>query len=337
VQELSWFWSGAVMLPVGGFVEAAGVRAGGLGAVDALDADALIDAGVPPDLARSWRAARPVVTRGLAVRLCDLTYPPLLATLRRPPPVLFVEGAPDALLGRGLGVVGTRACTAYGRAVARHLGSAAAAAGLVVVSGLARGIDAEAHRAAAEAGRTVAVLGHGLSFTAPPSNRRLRERIVERDGAIVSVWPDDVEPRPYLFPARNRFVAGLCEAVVVVEAGEGSGALITARDALSAGRDVFAVPAPLGAPAGRGCLELLGEGAGVIVDVEAFVAGLVGGRARAHDAWVGDLFAGLPIDEVARRHGRSASELVAEITRLELEGRVVRQPGQRYGPGRGGT
>ena len=138
-------------------------------------------------------------------------------------------------------VVGARACSAYGSAVAPELGRGLARAGVVVVSGLARGVDAAAHRGALETGTTVAVLGCGIDRDYPRAHRTLAASIAER-GLIVSEYPPGVEPAPWRFPARNRIVAGLCDATVVVEARERSGALITADLALDEGREVLAVP-----------------------------------------------------------------------------------------------
>lgn len=288
--------------------------------------------GVEAGRARAWGHTPAGRTRGRALTLADPAYPAALRRTASPPPVLCVEGDLDALAGRGLAIVGTRACTAYGASVARHLATTAAVAGLVVVSGLARGIDGEAHRAALTAGRTVAVLGHGLDHTAPPAHRSLRAAIVGSGGAVVSAWEDAQRPTRWTFPARNRWIAGLSEGVVVVEAGARSGASITARLAGEEGRDVAAVPGRLGDPASAGCLALLAAGATPLVDVEAFVAGQTSHRARRWDDWLEALFAGVSLDEVARRHGRSAVDLLEALTRLELEGRVVRLPGPRFAP-----
>ena len=171
-------------------------------------------------------------------------FPPLLRAIYDPPRRLYVRGgADDDVLARpAVAVVGARACSPYGAQVARRLGRELAAAGLVVVSGLARGIDGEAHRGALEAGGvTVAVLGCGIDRDYPAAHAELARRIRER-GLVVSEYEPGVEPAPWRFPARNRIIAGLCAATVVVEARERSGALITADLALEEGRDVLAVP-----------------------------------------------------------------------------------------------
>jgi DNA processing protein len=184
------------------------------------------------------------LTRASVVSLArpDPGYPPLLAELHDPPEQLFVRGDLAALGGPGVAVVGARSCSAYGAQVARSLGRDLAASGVTVVSGLARGIDGEAHRGALEAGGlTVAVLGCGIDRDYPRSHSDLARRIVAA-GAVVAEYPPGVEPAPWRFPARNRIIAGLSLATVVVEARERSGALITADFALELGRDVFAVP-----------------------------------------------------------------------------------------------
>jgi len=174
----------------------------------------------------------------------DAEFPYLLAAIHDPPPRLYVRGAADvALLAEpAVAIVGARACSAYGRSATRSLARELAGAGLVVVSGMARGIDGEAHRGALEGGgRTVAVLGCGIDRDYPAAHAELARRI-GADGLVVSEYESGVEPAPWRFPARNRLIAGLCSATVVVEARERSGALITADFALEEGRDVLAVP-----------------------------------------------------------------------------------------------
>ncbi len=196
------------------------------------------------------------------IRRRDAAYPSLLAAIHDPPPALFVRGAgTEEILSRpAVAVVGARACSAYGRSVARSLARELAAAGLVVVSGMARGIDGEAHRGALEAGVTVAVLGCGVDRDYPAAHAELARRICER-GLIVSEYEPGVEPAPWRFPARNRIISGLCEATVVVEARERSGALITADFALEEGRDVLAVPGEITSSLSAGTNALIRLGA----------------------------------------------------------------------------
>ncbi|MAG36565.1 MAG: DNA-protecting protein DprA [Dehalococcoidia bacterium] len=185
-------------------------------------------------------------------------YPPLLRTIAAPPPVLYIRGE----------------LATEDRSVAAELAGDLASAGLTVVSGLARGIDGQAHRVAlAHGGRTLAVLGHGLDTVYPAEHRALAAEIVEH-GALLSEYPPRVGPAPEHFPIRNRIISGLALATVVVEAGEASGALITARTAADEGRDVFAVPGPVISPLSRGCHQLIQEGAGLVNEAQDILAAL---------------------------------------------------------------
>ncbi len=332
MREMAPFWAGAQ--DHGGRVDWQRLEdvVGGRDRLALARQEDLVAVGVEAARAKAWMASGPRRTTGEVLTWADQAYPDALRKMNQPPPVLCVEGDVAALQGRGVAVVGSRTCTTYGRSVARRLGAALAQAGRVVVSGLARGIDGEAHVGALSCGRTVAVLGHGLAHTAPSCHRRLRERIARESGALVSVWPDDMPPRPHTFPLRNAWISGLSEAVVVVEAGETSGALITARLALADGRDVFAVPGQIDAPSAVGCLRLLDEGAGVVTDVAAFVQRLTGLGAPTVEGWLDMLGRGCTIDEVSRRTGRPVTALLGELTRLELAGKVARVQGQRFLP-----
>jgi DNA processing protein len=195
-------------------------------------------------------------------------YPPLLREISDPPPVLYVRGHPAALKGVAVAVVGTRRPTAYGRQVATQLSLALAQAGITVVSGLARGIDAAAHTAALEAGgTTVAVLACGLDLVYPPEHVDLARRILER-GALVSDYPLGTQPRSEYFFRRNRIMSGLSLGVLVVEGDIDSGALITAKWAVEQGRDVFAVPGPIYSPQSRGPHWLIQQGAKLVQQAE---------------------------------------------------------------------
>ena len=193
----------------------------------------------------------------------DSRYPALLATIPSPPE-LDVRGAFEAGDALAIAIVGARQATTYGLEVAESLAAELAARGVTIVSGLARGIDTAAHRGAlAAGGRTIAVLGSGIQRLYPPENRPLAEEIIGR-GAVVSQFAPDAEPLPYHFPARNRTLAGLALGVVVVEAAERSGALITAGLAGELGREVFAVPGRITSPASRGAHGLLRDGARLV-------------------------------------------------------------------------
>ena len=268
----------------------------------------------------------------------DPGFPPLLRAIHDPPAGLFVRGEEEtALLARpAVAIVGARACSAYGRQIARSLGRELAAAGLVVVSGLARGVDAEAHRGALEAaGTTVAVLGCGIDRDYPAANRELA-RQVAATGLVVSEYAPGVEPAPWRFPARNRIVAGLCAATVVVEARERSGALITADFALEEGREVFAVPGEITSALSAGSNALLRLGATPLTCAEDVLESFglaaperlnpeLGPTASAVLERVREGGAGA--DELARATGLGAGELAAVLTELELAGAVNQEEG----------
>jgi DNA processing protein len=189
-------------------------------------------------------------------------FPPLLHAIHDPPPGLFVRGADPGLLQRAtVAVVGARSCSPYGAQVARMLGRELGRAGLVVVSGVARGVDGEAHRGALDSSSlTVGVLGCGIDRDYPAAHRELAARI-RATGLTVSEYAPGVEPAPWRFPARNRIIAGLSAATVVVEARDRSGALITADLALEEGREVFAVPGEITSALSSGTNDLLKLGA----------------------------------------------------------------------------
>jgi DNA processing protein len=212
------------------------------------------------------------------------TFPHALASIFDPPVGLFLRGSADtAMLDHPtVAVVGARSCSPYGASVARTLGRELGAAGLVVASGLARGIDGEAHRGALDAhGETVAVLGCGVERVYPAAHGELARRIAER-GLIVSEYAPGVDPAPWRFPARNRIIAGLATATVVVEARERSGALITADLALEEGREVFAVPGEITSALSAGTNALLRIGATVLTSpADGGTLPLRGARLRA--------------------------------------------------------
>jgi DNA processing protein len=198
----------------------------------------------------------------------DPLYPPALHHLVDPPPILFLRGDPALLRIPSVTVVGSRKATPTGRRTAERLARGISEREVPVLSGRALGIDAAAHRGALEGpGGTVAVLGSGPDMAYPPSNRRLFLRIVEK-GLVVSEFPPGEKARPHHFPRRNRILAALADTVVVVEAGERSGALITVDHALDLGREVYAVPGSLDSLQSRGSNRLLTDGAGAATSVE---------------------------------------------------------------------
>jgi DNA processing protein len=203
-------------------------------------------------------------------------YPPPLATVPGAPPLLYFRGEWLEADARAVGIVGSRSCTAYGRKMAEQLARDLVRAGFTIVSGLARGIDGVAHRAALDAGgRTIAVLAGGLTEIYPPEHADLAARVAEH-GALVTETPMTVAPQPGMFPARNRIISGLSRAVIVVEANAKSGALITATHAGEQGREVFAVPGPADSAASAGCLELIRKGARLIRNADDVIEDLRG-------------------------------------------------------------
>ena len=275
----------------------------------------------------------------IRLRPTDELFPERLRAIFDPPPSLYVRGAGDPkLLGlRAVAVVGARSCSPYGAQVARMLGRELSSAGLVVVSGLARGIDGEAHRGALEGvGLTVAVLGCGIDRDYPASNAQLSRRIEEK-GLVVAEYEPGVEPAPWRFPARNRIIAGLCEAVVVVEARERSGALITADFALDEGREVFAVPGEITSSLSAGTNALLKLGAAPLTSAEDVLdvlgiertvpAGTVDVSPAA--AQVLGLVRETPAgaDDLATRSRLDAGSVSVALTELELAGLVAAADG----------
>jgi DNA processing protein len=260
--------------------------------------------------------------------------PPLLRAIFDPPKRLYLRGGgeTDVLGAPSVAIVGARACSSYGAHVARMLARELAGAGLVVVSGLARGIDGEAHRGALEAGGlTVGVLGCGIDRDYPAAHRQLGARIRER-GLVVSEYEPGVEPAPWRFPARNRIIAGLCPVTVVVEARERSGALITADLALEEGREVFAVPGEITSPLSAGTNALLKLGAAPCTGASD-VLELFGLERASREVEVGEgartVLAALPAsaDELVRATSMDASAVAIALAELELGGLAVEAEG----------
>jgi DNA processing protein len=257
--------------------------------------------------------------------------PPLLRAIHDPPRRLYLRGAGDAVLlsQPAVAVVGARACSPYGAQVARLLGRELAAVGVLVVSGLARGVDGEAHRGALETqGHTVAVLGCGIDRDYPAAHASLARAIAER-ALLVSEYEPGVEPAPWRFPARNRIVAGLCAATVVVEARERSGALITADFALEEGREVFAVPGEITSSLSAGTNALLRLGATPLTGVNDVLESLGIQTAPPKPVATHPLLKLLPstADELACATGLAPGELAAALAELEIAGLVTEGDG----------
>lgn len=317
---------------------------------------------LPAGLAGRLRAARPAPRRRLerleerGVRLAVYGgpgYPERLGHLRAPPTVLWLQGPGSLADQRSATIVGTRKATSYGRRMARDLAAGFAAAGWTVVSGMAAGIDGAAHAGALDAGGpTVGVLGSGLDHEYPSEHRRLYRRM-RSGGLLAAEFPPEERPRPAHFPRRNRILAALADAVVVVQAGERSGALITSDLALELGREVFAVPGPVGPAASVGVHRLLRDGAAPATSAEDVIrvfdrsarsgdararlpsrdrlAGLFGGEAEAARELCRTLLEGpRDADDLARESGLGAGDAAAMLSRLELDGAVRGLPGGRW-------
>jgi DNA processing protein len=305
-----------------------------------LRARACVD--VDGELRRAEHAGARVVT------WLDADYPARLRRLLDAPPVLYVRGTWPDVAAPAVAVVGTRRASSYGLGIARALGGAVADAGGAVISGLARGIDAAAHAGALRAeGVTVGVLGCGADVTYPPELGSLMEA-VRRRGAVVAELPMGTRPRRQQFPPRNRLVSGLSDAVVVVEGDVASGAMITARFAVSQGRPVFAVPGSVHAASSRGPHKLLSEGARILTRPEDILAALglswTAPRAPAAPAdgahaqrdptearvlgVLGDDT--LHIDAIVARSGCDAAAVASALLVLEVRGVVRQLPGKRF-------
>lgn len=288
-------------------------------------------------------------------------YPPLLCEMGSPPPILAVRGELEVLREPCVAVVGTRRPSRYGRNMAGRIAGDLARRGVAVVSGLARGIDAEAHRTALEVGaRTIAVMGTGPDVVYPEKHRDLAERIASSGGALITELPVGTPPRRQNFPMRNRIIAGLAAAVVVVEGAHKSGSLLTAGWALDEGREVLAVPGRAHEPAAEGTLQLIREGAAMACTGEDVLAELpeplrghlLGGWATDSEAvaaapadpplppGIDDRCRALlralsvdeetPLEELLETVEMPPDQVLTGLFALELAGLVESRPGQRY-------
>jgi len=274
----------------------------------------------------------------------DEGYPRNLREIAQPPPVLYVRGSLNAGDEWAVAMVGTRKASAYGKEAARELAAGLAANGVTVVSGLARGIDETAHRAALEAGgRTVAVLGSGVDVIYPGENRSLAKAITQA-GAIVSDYPMGTAPESANFPPRNRIISGLSKGVIVVEAGEVSGALITTDFAAEQGREVFAVPGSIKSPMARGTNRLIQQGAKLVTAVGDVLEELNMVRVSEHraaravlpaDETEAKLLACLSaepahIDDIGAQAGLPIAQVSGALALMELKGMVRQVGGMNY-------
>ena len=323
---------------------------------EAEEAEWVHGAGVRVPQARALSASRaafdPVRERSVFepegirfVSQLDLEYPDAFREIYDPPAGFFLVGQLPRTRMQSLAVVGSRHPTSYGRVAAKHLVSECAGKGLTIVSGLARGIDTIAHAAALEAGgQTVAVLGGGLLQVYPKENRALAHRIADGNGAVLSEWHPLTAAKPSLFPVRNRLISALSQGVLVVEAGERSGSLITADSALEQGRDVYAVPGPITSPQSMGTNRLIAQGAKPVLTAQDLVEDFALPVLQAVQAEnrqeivekealrVLDALGHeeLHVDELLRRTGYEIGVLHRWLLRLQAAGRVGALPGGRY-------
>jgi len=328
--------------------------------------DELIGSGCSPQLADAIRrgpdpsACRSIERELTAIErervevrsLLDSAYPTRLKMIADPPPLLYITGTLTEQDELAVAVVGARRATAAGRAMTEEVSHDLAAAGITVVSGLARGIDAAAHQGALAAkGRTIAVLGCGIDRTYPPEHERLRRQI-EEQGAILSEAPMGAPPHSHHFPRRNRIISGLSLGVIVTEAAIRSGSLITARLAAEQGREVFAIPGFVKAETSRGTNALLKEGAALIERAQDVIDAIFpqleqalrlrlqphqkmnerGGQLGKEEQLVYDALSYDPliVDDVIVITGLSVSIVMASLLSLELRQRIRQLPGQRY-------
>jgi len=308
----------------------------------------------PRQVERLERAATaPLPTKALAtaaelgVWACPLgsaPYPDVLRHFEDSPPILFVRGTLPP--SQGLAIVGSRRSTSYGKGQATHFATAFVEAGFTVVSGGAAGIDTAAHAGALQAGgTTVAVVACGLDYVYPAENRGLFEKIVAQGGAIVSEFSVGTRPEPWRFPARNRIIAGLAQATVVIESPDQSGALITARNAAEYGRDVWVVPGPVDTGRSRGGHRLIQDGAYLADGPEDVLEGMTPQVVNLSlplepplpalspdEAALLAQLSSTPVglDEAAELAGLAPAQAMVAATLLEMKGLVTRQPGNHF-------
>ncbi len=308
-------------------------------------AEALTRALANPDVARECEA---IEKHGVHLRVMGRPdYPANLATIDDAPHLLFVKGTIESRDEKAIGIVGSRACTTYGKRLAERIAQDLARAGWTIISGLARGIDGCAHRGALHAkGRTLAVLAGGLSKIYPPEHRDLGDEVAST-GALITESCMRMEPMATLFPARNRIISGLSRAVVIIEAAEKSGALITARLAAEQGREVFVVPGPVDSPASAGALQLLRKGAKLVRNADDILEdlqelpSLVEERIQVQSTAPVDLDQSQRkiwdalaerrnVEELTEQLAVPISELARQLMTLELKKVVRRLPGNSY-------
>ena len=288
--------------------------------------------------ARDWAGAE----EHFVITLADESYPRSLLEIADPPAVLYAHGRVELLQRPALAIVGSRNASAQGESNAAHFAQALSAAGLTIVSGLALGIDAAAHRGGLSgAGSTIAVLGTGVDVVYPSRNAELASEIARR-GLLVSEFALGTPAIAHNFPRRNRLISGLARGCLIVEAAIASGSLITARSAADQGRDVFAIPGSIHSPLSKGCHALIKSGAKLVESADDVLAELAGFQPTARASTlvsVPGADTGLlavmghdpvDVDSLCARSGLSPEEVSSQLLRLELDGRVTALPGGLY-------
>lgn len=294
------------------------------------------------DLDKYWER---VVERQINVlTLLDEQYPKRLREIDQPPPVLYYRGNISPVDDWAVAIVGTRRVTSYGRQIAQDTAAYLASNGITIVSGLARGVDALAHQSALDMnGRTIAVLGSGVDIIYPPEHRKLADAIME-SGAIISDYPPGTQPDGVNFPPRNRIISGLSRATIVIEAGQKSGALITAQFANDQGRDVFAVPGSILSPMSKGTNQLISDGAIPLTNPKDVLDALGYTQIAAQQIARTELpvepdeakiikhlgYEPMHVDEICAKSHMPIEKLTASLTMMELKGLVRHAGGMQY-------
>ncbi|MFW5986501.1 MAG: DNA-processing protein DprA [Halanaerobiales bacterium] len=287
------------------------------------------------------------------ITLMNKNYPGRLKNIYDPPPVLYYRGDIDTLKQPSIAIVGSRRCTKYGRKTAKKIAYELAQKGIVIVSGMARGIDTCGHRGTLESGtKTIAVLGSGLDVIYPPENSELYHKIIKQ-GTVISEFPPGIQPTGENFPRRNRIISGLSLGTVVVEAARRSGSLITANLALEQGRDVFAVPGNIDRTGSRGTNNLIKNGAGIVTETEDILRELFypagrpeknkniespGKKIRFPELSSGEeqvlellqQEGTLSVDRIIENTGMKSGNVNSILLKLELKGLIERNPGKKY-------
>lgn len=285
-----------------------------------------------------------------AITNSDSKFPSLLKEITPPPPIIYIKGNVDLLRQKAIAIVGTRKATNYGLRATKDLASGLSSAGLIIVSGLAFGIDSQAHQSTLENnGKTIAVLGSGIDRVSPQSNYWLAEQILKKDGAIVSEYPLGYPASKFTFPERNHIISGLSLGVIVVEAGLKSGALITARAALEQNREVFCAPGSIYSENSKGCNKFIAQGAHLVTSPDDVLevlninpdsskkAAIIRGRENAfspskEEKIILENLGSDPVsvDYIAKKTGLPIEKIIAPLNQMEIDDLIRDVGGGEY-------